>query len=613
MNEEFKETKMLKFPFNTNGVSQLQDIPFGTNWPVVYILNNDTKAYVGESHNLYKRMKNHLASADKKDMEELTVFYDSHFNKSVILDLEASLIKMMFADGKYELINQNEGQDQQHNYYQKKLYNEVTFPYVWDLLKKSDLANKPFEIVLNSDLYKFSPYTVLNAEQYDRANSILQSLIKDVSCSGFVHEEQPVASQDQQMIPLFKLDDQPEEEHCEQLSLEIQGDTGKTYILKGEPGTGKSVVAVYLCQWLMEIINGRDADAASKLDLPLNEIEFFHKQNMKVGFVIPQTSLRNTLKKLFSKVEGLSADIVIGPADVTKSKYDVLIVEESHRLRKRFALPKYVEFDEGCARLNMNPKTSTELDWVMKQSQYQILIYDPRQSVKSSDIDRQVFLDLEHQSRTEIFPLKSQMRVLAGNDYIDYVSKIFSANPPQQFLDFSENYELCLYDSFTQMKKDLDEKNTVYGLSRIISGYGYPWTTKGNKKLYKVSESERPYDFMIEGIPLIWNSVKNDWIGSKHSDTEVGSIFTVQGYDLNYAAVIIGPELIYNEQLDQIVFVASSYYDRKNKEQKDKEALKESVLNTYRVLMTRGIRGTYVYAADPGMKEYLKRYLPSKS
>ena len=116
---------------------------------------------------------------------------------------------------------------------------------------------------------------------------------------------------------------------------------------------------------------------------------------------------------------------------------------------------------------------------------------------------------------------------------------------------------------------------------------------------------------------MFWNRTQTDWINSPTSIDEVGSIHTVQGYDLNYAGVIIGNDLRFDPAIQKIRFSRDDYFDKKGLENNrmlgitysDEEIL-EFVKNIYRVLMTRGIKGTYVYICDPELREYFKRYLP---
>jgi DUF2075 family protein len=147
------------------------------------------------------------------------------------------------------------------------------------------------------------------------------------------------------------------------------------------------------------------------------------------------------------------------------------------------------------------------------------------------------------------------------------------------------------------------------GLSRLVAGYAWEWKTKNDKTAY---------DIEIEGSRLRWNSVQTDWIASSKSIEEVGSIHTVQGYDLSYAGVIIGPDLRYDTAAGKLVAHRDSYFDKKGKENNKRlnkvysdDDLLRFIRNIYAVLLTRSIHGTYVYVCDPALRAYLKQFLPS--
>lgn len=119
-------------------------------------------------------------------------------------------------------------------------------------------------------------------------------------------------------------------------------------------------------------------------------------------------------------------------------------------------------------------------------------------------------------------------------------------------------------------------------------------------------------------MELQWNSTATDWVSSSTSRYEVGSIHTIQGYDLNYAGVIIGPDLSYDEASGRVVFNRDSYFDVKGKENNSKlkiaytdEQIREYVINVYNVLLTRGILGTFLYVCDVPLRNHLaERYFP---
>jgi DUF2075 family protein len=202
-----------------------------------------------------------------------------------------------------------------------------------------------------------------------------------------------------------------------------------------------------------------------------------------------------------------------------------------------------------------------------------------------------------------LFHLASQMRVSGGNDYIDFVRTLI--NLERVSAHGFGDYEFRLFDSFTGMREAILAKDAEFGLSRLVAGYAWPWLSRNDKAAI---------DIEIEGVQMQWNQVAVDWINSPTSVNEVGSIHTVQGYDLNYAGVIIGPDLGYDDETGRLVFNRESYFDTKGKENNPRlgitysdEDLLEFVKNIYRVLLTRGIRGTYVHVVEESLRQALMK------
>lgn len=156
-----------------------------------------------------------------------------------------------------------------------------------------------------------------------------------------------------------------------------------------------------------------------------------------------------------------------------------------------------------------------------------------------------------------------------------------------------------MFDSIENFKEELLKRENEKGLSRMIAGYSWKWISKNNKDLY---------DILIEDTELQWNSTANDWINSTNSVHEVGCIHTTQGYDLNYAGIIFGNEISYDPIADEIIINEDNYFDRNGKQSiKDPSHLKQFILNIYKTIMLRGIRGTYIYVCDPLLRAYFKK------
>lgn len=141
------------------------------------------------------------------------------------------------------------------------------------------------------------------------------------------------------------------------------------------------------------------------------------------------------------------------------------------------------------------------------------------------------------------------MRVLAGEDYIKYIEDIL--NQTQEQVKEFGNYELFLFDDLGEMHEQIKIKDKKYGLSRIISGYAFEWKSKNNPK---------EYDVVIGEKKLRWNSIAKDWINSENAINEVGCIHTTQGYDINYAGIILGNEIVYRN--NKIEVIKENYYDK---------------------------------------------------
>lgn len=199
------------------------------------------------------------------------------------------------------------------------------------------------------------------------------------------------------------------------------------------------------------------------------------------------------------------------------------------------------------------------------------------------------------------YNLLTQMRVKGGNDYIAYVKGILLGNIKEKktFL----NYELKLMTDFKKFNDLLYKKENEVQLVRMVAGYAWSWISKKDKSVY---------DIEIQGIKKQWNHCTEGWVHSDKAINEVGCIHSTQGYDLNYAFVIIGNEIGYDLDKKKIIIQPQNYYDQNGKKTAEYEELKEYIQHIYYVLMTRGIRGTYLYICDPGLREYISKYIDTE-
>jgi DUF2075 family protein len=248
----------------------------------------------------------------------------------------------------------------------------------------------------------------------------------------------------------------------------------------------------------------------------------------------------------------------------------------------------------------------TQLDWINAKSEHQIFLLDAAQAVRPHDVSRRdldALLDhVEEQQRR--YRLSVQMRVQAGADYVSYVRRVLSPRPPEpeEFM----GYDLRMFDDLAEMHRVIRAKDAAHGLARLVAGYAWPWRSRRDRAAY---------DIELDGVQLRWNKTDVDWVNSIGSVDEVGSIHTIQGYDLNYAGVIIGNDLRYDPVTRRLVFDRASYFDIKGKENNRARGINytdddilQFVTNIYSVLLTRGMLGTYLYVCDPGLRDYLGRF-----
>ena len=540
--------------YNDESVSDL--------WPLVYILSDGKikEAYVGETTDALARMSSHLNNPDKNKLTAIHLITSNKFNKSATLDIESNLIKYLSGDGQYKLLNGNLGLAN-HTYYQKKEIYWDIFKTIWSKLKSEGITNKTLEQINNSDLFKYSPYKTLSFEQKDGLRKIISGLLDN---------------------------------------------NFNNFVIQGGAGTGKTILAVFLFKLLnseIDDFNFKEFGDEEKdfIDLVIQLKTVYPKPSM--ALVIPMASFRSTIKKVFKNIKGLNAKMVVGPSEIVNKKYDILVVDEAHRLRKRVNLGNYFgAFDIINQKLNFNKDKGNELDWILNQGKTNIFFYDENQSIKPSDVDTHDFDILKSKKRTLIETLTSQFRVGGGKDYVGYIHKLLACKLGKSDTVFnSKKYEFLLFDSLEKMIEAIKAKEE-FGLSRLVAGFSWKWVSTKNKK---------QFDIVIDKVKLKWNSVKVDWVNSINSVNEVGCIHTTQGYDLNYTGIIFGNEISYDKIKNEIIIRKDYYFDNNGKNSiKDPEELKRYIINIYKTIMLRGIKGTYVFVCDKDLREYFAQHIP---
>ena len=320
--------------------------------------------------------------------------------------------------------------------------------------------------------------------------------------------------------------------------------------------------------------------------IEINLIKSFQKKYPKaaIGFVVAMSSLRKTLQNVFSKTPGLKKSMVISPSQTFKKEYDLLIVDEAHRLRKYKNISWRGAFKKCNEKLGLDD-SGTELDWIIANSKNQIFFYDAAQSIKPSDIDSSRFDELLNAKDSITIELKSQMRSQGGNDYITFVDELLNIKRDGKKYYSPEKYDLLVFDSLTEMYAQLKVKEEKHGLCRLVAGYSWPWNSDVR------GDTPDAIDIKLDGLEFQWNRTPDDWVNSPNAFNEVGSIHTTQGYDLNYTGVIFGEEIVYNKDAGRIEIVKEKYFDKYGKQQATDEDLKAYIINIYKTIMYQSYKG----------------------
>lgn len=404
-----------------------------------------------------------------------------------------------------------------------------------------------------------------------------------------------------------------QEEAAQAILSAIEEQRCEPIVINGMPGSGKTIIAIYMFKFLRDKFLQEEAN---------NKRKQIKIKTPEMALVIPQSSLRKTLKQLFRNILGLKAADVISPNEVVNKNYDIVFVDEAHRLRQRKNIVNFKTHDESNQKLEL-PKDATELDWILKRVPCPILFFDRDQVIGPSGIGEELFgekISKYVDRKIRSFTLKSQMRVAAGAAYLDYIKDLLDGQCTKRIE--ADNYEFKLVEDFDHFHELMHKKEAQAGLTRMLAGYAWPWKSKKKKAKSKksgaqgtvsnkasVAGNESTFDIELGSHAYRWNSKTEDWVNSKTALEEVGSIHCIQGYDLNYGFVIMGPDIKYDAENHRIYADKNNYFDINGKKTATDEELTAYVKNIYYVLMSRGIKGTYLYVCDEALREYLKQYV----
>lgn len=383
----------------------------------------------------------------------------------------------------------------------------------------------------------------------------------------------------------FVLIDQQKVVYESILQIEAESrDKKQVVIVQGGPGTGKSVLAINLLAAL--IGRQRNARYVTKNRAPRDVFQ------AKLTGTFTKTRLGN----LFSGSGSFTED--------EANTYDILLVDEAHRLN-------------GKSGLFRNRGENQVLE-IIRSSRCTVFFTDDDQRVTIFDIGHTE--ELRRHARalgaeiTEL-ELTSQFRCNGSEGYLAWLDNTLEIRPTaNQLLDPAE-YDFRVFDDPVEMHDLITAKNQANNRSRVVAGYCWPWPSNKDPEAWDIQLPQFGYQKR-------WNLSTDGslWIVKPGSIQEVGCIHTCQGLELDYVGVIIGDDLTYRDGLivtDATQRASSDQSVRglkkmmRDNPKRARELADIIVKNTYRTLMTRGMKGCYVYCTDKPLAEYLRSRLSS--
>lgn len=378
------------------------------------------------------------------------------------------------------------------------------------------------------------------------------------------------------------IDDQKVEfERIKSAALEAIKNNKKTvYIVRGGPGTGKSVVAINL---LAECIHsGYMAQYITSNAAPRNVYSAMLQKGLK----------KTEIKALFQSSSTFHTR--------SKNALQIAIVDEAHRLREKSGMYQ----NEG----------EDQIKEIINASLFSVFFIDRNQRVTFKDsgtIDKILKFSHEHKALIYEGALESQFRCNGSDGYLAWLDNVLQIAETANYDGFEGDYDFRIYDNPNEMYDAIKSKNEINNKSRILAGYCWNWPKEGRTTTLVKDIQIPEHNFGIS-----WNlGNSTTYAIDPDSINEAGCIHTTQGLEFEYVGVIIGDDLRYENgklivdinkraKTDQSIKGIKKLF-KENPEEAQRIA-NEIVKNTYRTLMTRGQKGCYIYCTNKELANYFK-------
>ncbi|KOY73828.1 uncharacterized protein RZ70_04480 [Apilactobacillus kunkeei] len=389
---------------------------------------------------------------------------------------------------------------------------------------------------------------------------------------------------DNKLAPTKQLTDEQSRlvEQIKQFATDhLNDDTHAVFTIYGDAGTGKSVILSKLFYDIQQMAH----EKSSPLYQTSNYFLVNHPEILKV-YKKMAGSQDNVLKKNFNRPTSF-----INQNDKNHQDVDITIIDEAHLLLSRGDHYNNFYYDN-------------QLSEIIKRSQITILVFDHRQVLRTKsfwNLDRLHHI-IDPYTNGE-YHLTHQFRMTASDSLVKWINTFTDGKLTPLPADAKKDYDFRIFDNAEEMRKAIFARNQEVGLSRIVSTSGYPSTLDGGKHYVTEPGFKMPWDQ--------YNYTQTPWAEIPETVNEVGSMFTCQGFDLNYVGVILGPPIYLDG--DDVHVEMSKFTDveslKKRKDMDDPvefEKIKEQlVLNSANVLLKRGVKGLYIFVHNQELRKRL--------
>ena len=365
-------------------------------------------------------------------------------------------------------------------------------------------------------------------------------------------------------------------------------------IVNGGPGTGKTVIALHILAELAKLSNNG------------NGLNVHYATKSKPLLEGVRAQLSTTSRLLFSNVTSFV------PSSSDENSVDVLLVDEAHRIQKN-ANNQYTKAE--------NRTDLSQIDTIIRAAKITVFFIDDRQAIRGVEIGSASMIREAAErwnASVEECELKSQFRCNGSDNYLNWLEQVLYNKQVTSHFD-TEDFDLRIMDSPQKMYESLVEQNNVPGqTARLMAGFCWPWSTN-------VVNGDLVKDVKIGTFAMPWETNDKvdrrslrvsyprwyEWAYKPEGIKQVGCIYTSQGYEFDYAGVIIGPDLKYDPVEDKIITDKSACKDPvlKRTQKEATMTFDDYVRNIYRVLMSRGMKGCYLYVCDKELRKYLKELI----